>query len=67
MPIPTLVLYDREHCDATTLTHRLAILQQVRANLIKHGCTHAGIDNAIECVEDLLAEHLPPLPAERML
>ncbi len=62
-----MVLYDKDHCDPVVLTQRLAILNQVRDNLARHGCTTSMMDAAIEHVEELLGEHLPPLPRKRWL
>jgi hypothetical protein len=65
MTMPVLVLYDKEHCDAVVLVQRLRVLNAVRDNF--KGQPTPMIDAAIETLEDLLAEHLPTLPPERML
>ncbi len=66
--LPQLVLYDRNHCDPVVLVQRLRVLNMVRDNFRKHGVSDTPmLDNAIILVEDLLAEHLPVLPAERLL
>ncbi len=65
--MPQPVLYTAETTDPVVLVARLRCLTHVRDNLAAAGCTTSGMDNAIRCVEDLLGEHLPALPAERLL
>ncbi len=62
-----MVLYTRDTTDPVVLVARLNVLREIRTNLHRHGQTTEMVNNAIECLEDLLGEHLPSLPAERLL
>lgn len=66
MSQPVMMLYSKDTCDPVVLTQRLRVLDATRSNLRRAQLARDGVlrptpllDAAIECVEELLAEHLP--------